>query len=70
MVKRSFPGSPHFKETRKHFKSNLLLVVVLVLESKGLQYVVKSNEPEIKPAENIYILSGELSYFLVCTHHS
>ena len=53
------------KETRKHFKSNLLLVVVLVLESKGLQYVVKSHEPEIKPAENICILKSFGESYLV-----
>ena len=32
MVKWSFPGSLYFENTRKNFKSNL----VLVLESKGL----------------------------------
>ena len=36
MVKGSFPGSLYFENTRKNFKSNLALVVVLVLESDGL----------------------------------
>ena len=36
MVKWSFPGSLYLKNTQKHFKSNLLLVVVLVLQSKAL----------------------------------
>ena len=36
MVKRSFPGSLYFKNTRKNFKANLLLVVVLVVESEAL----------------------------------
>ena len=35
MVKWSFPGSLYFENTRKNVKSNLVLVVVLVLESKG-----------------------------------
>ena len=34
--KISFPGSLYFKNTRKSFKSNLVLIVVLILESKGL----------------------------------
>ena len=35
MVKWSSPGSLYFENTR-NFKSNLVLIVVLVLESKGL----------------------------------
>ena len=35
MVKWSFPGSLYVENTRKNFKSKLVLVVVLVLESKG-----------------------------------
>ena len=38
MVKWRFPGSLYFENTRKSFKSNLVLVVELVLESKGLQF--------------------------------
>ena len=48
MVKLSFPGSLYFENTRKNFKSNLVLVVVLVLESKGLHYQKldqRSNSP-------------------------
>ena len=36
MVKWSFLGSLYFENTRKNFKSNPALAVVLVLESKGL----------------------------------
>ena len=36
MVKLSFPGSLYFENARKNLKSNLVLIVVLVLESKGL----------------------------------
>ena len=36
MVKWSFLASLYFENTRKNFKSNLALAVVLVLESKGL----------------------------------
>ena len=36
--KRSFEGSLYFEKTRKNFKSNLVLVVVLVLESKVLYF--------------------------------
>ena len=35
-VQRSCPGCLLFENTRKNFKLNLVLVVVLVLESKGL----------------------------------
>ena len=35
-VQGSFPGCLLFENTRKNLKSNLVLVVVLVLESKGL----------------------------------
>ena len=35
MVKRKFPGNLYFENTRKNFKSNLVFLVVLVLESKG-----------------------------------
>ena len=42
MVKRGFPGSLYFGKTRKNFKWNLVvLVAVLVLESKGLYYEVE-----------------------------
>ena len=34
--KMKLPGSLYFENTRKSLKSNLVLVVVLVLESKGL----------------------------------
>ena len=34
MVNWSFPGSLYFEKTRKNLKSNLVLVVVLVLESQ------------------------------------
>ena len=33
---QSFPGSLYFEKTRRNFKSNLILVVVRVVESKGL----------------------------------
>ena len=33
---QSFPGSLYFEKTRKNFKSNLVLVIVRVLESKGV----------------------------------
>ena len=36
MVKGSFPGSLYFENTRKNFESNLVLVAVFVLETKGL----------------------------------
>ena len=36
---RSYPGCLLFENTQKNFKSNLALVVVLVLESKGLYCV-------------------------------
>ena len=39
MIKRIFPESLYFENTQKTFKSNLelvIVVVVLVLESKGL----------------------------------
>ena len=35
-VQRRIRGCLFFDNTRKNFKSNLVLVVVLVLESKGL----------------------------------
>ena len=38
MVIWSFPGSLYFQNTRKNLKSNLILVVVLVLESKDVYY--------------------------------
>ena len=38
--KMKLSGSLYFENTRKSFKSNLVLVVVLVLESKGLYYMV------------------------------
>ena len=44
MVKWSFPGSLYFEKTRKNLKSNLVLVVVLVLESKGLYWVNLDND--------------------------
>ena len=36
IVQRRIRGCLFFDNTRKNFKSNLVLVVVLVLESKGL----------------------------------
>ena len=42
MVKWSFPGSLYFEKTRKNLKSNVVLVVVLVLESKGLSWRVEA----------------------------
>ena len=43
MVKLSFPGSLYFENTRKNFKSNLVLVVVH--ESKGIHWCsVSRNE--------------------------
>ena len=50
MVKWSFPGSLYFENTRKNFKSNLELVVVLVLEPKG-QFALSLGK------ERSYILS-------------
>ena len=44
MVKWSFPGNLYFQDTRKNLKSNLVLVVVLVLESKGLYWVNLDND--------------------------
>ena len=35
-VQRSFPGCLFFENTRENVKSNLVLVVVLVIEYKGL----------------------------------
>ena len=36
--KMKLSGGLYFENARKQFKSNLVLVVVLVLESKGLYY--------------------------------
>ena len=38
MVNLSFLGSLYYENKRKNFKSNLVLIVVLVLQSKGLYY--------------------------------
>ena len=46
MVKWSFPGSLYFENTRKNFKSNLVLEVILVLKSEGLFYAVKRIRPK------------------------
>ena len=40
-VQGSFPGSLFFENTRKNFQSNLALLVVLVLESKGLYWLLR-----------------------------
>ena len=46
MVKLSFPGSLYFENTRKNFKSNLVLVVVH--ESKGIHWCcVSRNEKHV-----------------------
>ena len=39
LVKKRISGCLFFDSTRKNFKSNLVLVVVLVLESKGLYFI-------------------------------
>ena len=56
MVKWSFPGSLYFENMRKNFKSILELVVVLVLESKGLYH------PKIYSKCNIFYYQ-DLSLF-------
>ena len=55
MVKWSFSGSLYFEITPKKFKLNLVLVVALVLESKGLYFVVwkHDNKCEKKGWENL-----------------
>ena len=45
MVKLSFPGSLYFENTRKNFKSNLLLVVVH--ESKGIHWCSVRGEKHV-----------------------
>ena len=52
----SFPGCLLFENTRKNFKSNLVLVVVLVLESKGL-YCLK-HRLQIYPLDSIIHFSN------------
>ena len=47
MVKWNFPGSLYFENTRKNFKSNLVLVVVLVMESKGLYLSEQQQQLEL-----------------------
>ena len=46
MVKWSFPGSLYFENTRKNLKSNLVIVVVLVLKSEGLFNAGKRIRPK------------------------
>ena len=46
-VQWSFPGCLFFENTRKNFKLNLVLVVVLLLESKGLYF--GNNITECRP---------------------
>ena len=52
MVNEAFQGVYISRMPEKNFKSNLVLVVVLILESKGL-YLVRSQSREIlgKPAK-------------------
>ena len=45
MVKLRFPGSLYFENTRKNFKSNLVLVVVH--ESKGIHWCSVRGEKHV-----------------------
>ena len=59
MVKWSFPGNLYFDNTRKNLKSNLVLVIVLVLESKGLYWAIAFNIRTPPVEDSPFLLTPE-----------